>query len=81
MAQQVDFPWEMDTWYKLKLRVDVKQDKALVRGKVWKAADPEPAAWTLTVEDPLPIESGSPGLIGYAPADVYYDNLKVTVNE
>ncbi len=52
-----------------------------MRGKAWKAADPEPEAWTIAVEDPLPIAGGSPGLVGYAPAPVYYDNVKVTVNE
>ena len=80
MAKEVDFPWEMNVWYRARFRVDTDADKALVRAKVWKKGDPEPADWTLTVEDPHPIESGSPGLIGYSPADIYYDNLKVTEN-
>ena len=49
-------------------------------GSVW-ILDPEPSDWTITVEDPLPIAGGSPGLIGYSPADIYYDNVKVTVNQ
>ena len=81
IAQEVDFEWEMDTWYTLKLSVDHERGKAIVRGKAWKTGDPEPEAWTLSVEDPFPVPSGGPGLIGYAPADVYYDNLKVWVNE
>ena len=81
MAQEVDFAWEMGAWYHMKLRVDVSEDKALVRGKVWPVAATEPADWSITVEDPLPIAGGSPGLVGYSPADVYYDNVKVTVND
>jgi outer membrane protein assembly factor BamB len=81
IATAVDFPWEMDTWYRLKLSVDVDGDKAVVRGKAWKAADPEPEDWTITVEDPLPIAGGSPGLVGYAPAEILYDNFKVMVNQ
>jgi hypothetical protein len=37
--------------------------------------------WTITVEDPYPIQSGSPGIVGYSPADILYDNIKVTVND
>ncbi len=81
MMQEVDFSWEMGVWYTLKLRVDAGGDRAVIRGKAWKRSDPEPAAWTITVEDPLPIRHGSPGLYGYSPVDIYYDNLKVTVNE
>ena len=29
------------------------------------------------MEDPLPIREGSPGIYGYSPAEIYYDNLKV----
>jgi len=81
MAQSIDFPWEMDTWYRMKLRVDTGADKAIVRGKVWKRGEEEPADWTLTVEDPHPIPGGSPGLLGYSPVDIYYDNIEVTVNK
>jgi len=81
MAKEVEFEWEMDTWYTLKLSVDREEDKAIVRGKAWKTGDPEPEAWTVTVEDPYPVQAGGPGLVGYAPAEVYYDNLKVWVNE
>ena len=81
MAQQVDFPWELETWYRMKMRVEHHGDKAVVKGKVWPRDAAEPADWSITVEDPLPIAGGSPGLVGYAPATVYYDNLKVTVND
>jgi len=80
IAREIDFPWEMGAWYHMKLRVDAREDKALIRGKVWKKTDPEPEGWTITVEDPFPIAAGSPGLVGYSPADVMYDNIKVMVN-
>ncbi len=81
MAQETEFPWEAGTWYTLKMRVDSGGDKAVIRGKVWPRGQPEPEAWTITVEDPLPIRSGSPGLVAYSPVDVHFDNLKVTVNQ
>lgn len=80
MAQEVEFEWEPDVWYRMKMRVEVGEKKARIRGKVWPKDQNEPAEWTIEVEDPLPIHGGSPGLIGYSPEDVYYDNVKVTVN-
>lgn len=80
MAQQVDLAWEPGVWYTMKLRVDQRPESALVRGKVWKRGEPEPQAWTISVEDPHPIRQGSPGLIGYSPSAMYYDNLEVTEN-
>jgi len=53
----------------------------VILGKVWPRGSDEPADWSIRVEDATPIPSGSPGLIGYSPADVYYDNVKVMVNE
>ena len=45
-----------------------------------QTVDVQPAEWTVTAEDPHPIRSGSPGLYGYSPVDIHYDNVKVTVN-
>jgi len=81
MATQEDFSWELGKWYHLKLRVNVAGDKAMLRGRVWPRGTEEPRGWTITAEDPLPIHGGSPGLVAYSPTDVYYDNLKVSVNE
>ncbi|HET6374120.1 MAG TPA: PQQ-binding-like beta-propeller repeat protein, partial [Candidatus Polarisedimenticolia bacterium] len=81
LHKTVDFAWEPDAWYTMKLRVDVKADKALIRGKVWKTDSAEPAAWTVEVEDPLPIRQGSPGLHGYSAADIFFDNVKVMVSD
>jgi outer membrane protein assembly factor BamB len=75
------FPAEPDTWYHMKLRVDSTPDKATVRGKVWRKDEPELADWTITLEDPLPIMTGSPGIYGDSAADLYYDNITVRMNE
>ena len=77
MAKTIDFSWETDVWYTMKMMVEVLDDKAVIRGKVWRTGEPEPAEWTITAEDPLPNREGSPGIYGYSPADIYYDNLKV----
>jgi len=80
MAQHLPFEWEMDRWYRMKLRVEYSDDMAIVRGKVWPRGEEEPESWTITAEDPHPIRTGSPGLLGYSPTELYYDNIKVMVN-
>lgn len=80
MAQDVPFTWQPGIWYRMVLRVEPQEGKALIRGKVWPRDEAEPEAWNLTVEDPLPIEHGAPGFSGYSPAPIYYDNVEVTSN-
>ena len=70
MAQAVDFAWEPGIWYTMKMKVEVAEDKAVVMGKVWKRGEAEPTEWTIRVEDATPIPAGSPGLVGYSPADI-----------
>ncbi len=77
MAKTIDFSWETDVWYTMKMMVETTESKAIIRGKVWRRGEPEPEAWTITAEDPLPNHTGSPGIYGYSPANIYYDNLKV----
>jgi len=77
MAHAVDFAWETGIWYTMKMKVEVNEDRALILGKVWKRGETEPADWSIRVEDATPIPTGSPGLVAYSPADVYYDNIKV----
>ena len=78
MTVRVPFTWAADQWYRLKLRVDHLADgTARVRGKVWPAADPEPAAWTVEKIDKIPHRMGSPGIYADGISDVYFDNLKV----
>ncbi len=77
MAKTIDFPWETGVWYTMKMQVEVGDDTAIIRGKVWRTGEPEPEDWTLTAEDPRPNREGSPGIYGYSPTEIYYDNLKV----
>ena len=77
MAKWIDFKWEPNIWYTMKMTVDTVDDTAHVKGKVWAKDEPEPEEWTIIVEDPLPNREGSPGIYGYSPAEIYYDNLKV----
>lgn len=81
MVQRADFAWEQGVWYRMKLRVDIAGDSAIIKGRVWKRGEEEPDTWQITAEDPLPIEMGSPGLYGYTPTPVYFDNIAVSRNE
>ena len=81
MAERFDFVWNPDVWYTLKLRVESDADNALILGKVWPRDEPEPGTWTITVEDNEPVREGSPGLIGYSPIDIYFDNVRVMENQ
>lgn len=77
MAKTIDFAWDEDVWYTMKMKVEQEADKTVVLGKVWKRGTDEPADWTIRAEDPLPNREGSPGIYGYSPSNVYYDNIKV----
>jgi hypothetical protein len=78
-SKQVDFAWEPDTWYRMKLRVE-NGATCKVRGKVWKRGEPEPAAWTIEFDDPSGILSGAPGVYADSSTNLDWDNLKVVVN-
>ncbi|HVR29085.1 MAG TPA: PQQ-binding-like beta-propeller repeat protein, partial [Thermoanaerobaculia bacterium] len=80
VERKVAFPWEVDRWYTMKLRIDTGEDTATVRGKVWPKGEPEPEAWTVEAVDPHPVRSGSPGLTGYSPAELFFDNVTITGN-
>ena len=81
VKEEVDFAWEPNVWYRLKLRVDIEGDRGLIRGKIWRRDATEPAVWTVSAEDPLPVRQGSPGIIGYSPIDIYFDNISVVENQ
>jgi outer membrane protein assembly factor BamB len=80
-SAEIPFPVEADTWYRAKLRVDVAGKTGTVRGKVWKKGEPEPGEWSITLEDPIAVQEGSPGIYGDSPIDIHYDNVTVKVNE
>ena len=82
MTTRVDFKWDADKWYRMKLRVDhEKNGTARVRGKVWPADAAEPAAWTIEKVDKIPHVVGSPGIYADGISDVYFDNVKVYRNQ
>ena len=81
------FAMEPYVWYTMKFQASVEKgpdgkDKAILKGKVWKKGDAEPAEWTISGEDTMANTSGSPGLFADAKnAEVFYDNLTVVPNE
>ena len=81
MAESVDFSWDPNAWYRMKMSVEVAEDKATIRGKVWPREQPEPGMWNIVVEDPHPNRQGTPGLFGQSYAEILYDNIKVIPSE
>ncbi len=83
MTVSVDnFTWPVNTWYRMKLRVQNRPDgTTLVQGKVWPAAEAEPSAWTIEKVDTIPHRAGAPGLYGDGISDVFFDNFKVYRNQ
>jgi outer membrane protein assembly factor BamB len=82
MTVRVPFKWDADKWYRMKLRVDHRQDgTARILGKVWAADGAEPEAWTIEKVDKIPHVAGSPGLYADGISDVFFDNVKVYGNQ
>ena len=88
MMKRMDYEWETDTWYTIKMRVDYEKtadsptgEQAVIKGKAWKRGEAEPADWMFTATDPLPIRQGAPGLYGFTPVPGYFDNVKITKSE
>jgi len=82
MTIRVEYKWELNTWYHMKLRVENRNDgTALVQGKVWPTGQPEPAAWTIQKTDTIPHRNGAPGVYGDGYSDMYFDNLRVYKNQ
>jgi outer membrane protein assembly factor BamB len=77
----IPFPAEPDVWYHMKLRVDAGADKGTARGKIWKKDAVEPADWTISLDDPIVIREGAPGVYGDSATDLYWDNLSLKVSE
>ncbi len=80
MMVQESFAWDPDVWYRMKFEVREQDGEALVRGKVWPRGEAEPAEWSLSTTDPLPISLGAPGLSAFSPTPLYFDNIRVMRN-
>jgi len=78
MAKEVKFRADPDTWYTMKLKVDIKDGQAVVKGKAWPRDKPEPEEWTIEATDPHANTEGSPGIYLYRLADGYIDNIIVS---
>lgn len=77
----IDFAWEADKWYTIKLQASNVDGQAVLRGKVWPRDAKEPTDWTIELTDPAPNTVGSPGLFGNATnAEIFIDNVSVTPN-
>jgi outer membrane protein assembly factor BamB len=88
--QSVDFPWQPNTWYRLKLTASVQGGKGIIKGKCWQRGQDEPSAWTIELHDAYPNEEGAPALYGYVlgipegggtGTDIYYDNVRIAPNK
>lgn len=81
-AKTIKFAWEPNKWYTLKLQSENKDDRVVLRGKVWPKGDSEPSDWTIEAADLTPNKNGSPGLFGNASdAEIFIDNVAVTPNQ
>lgn len=81
MAHDIKFKCEPDVWYTMKMRVEANEKEATIYGKVWERGTDEPAEWTITATDPHPNLNGAPGLIYYAQADCFFDNVVLEKDE
>jgi hypothetical protein len=87
-TQRVEYKWEKDKWYTMKLEVqNLGKGRVRARGKVWPKGEPEPAAWTIERIDPIGNVKGSAGIYSDVPSnpaggsEIYYDNIKVYRNK
>jgi len=78
MAETMKYRCDPKVWYTMKMRVETTDDEATIYGKVWKRDEEEPGDWTIVAKDPNPNQNGSPGLIYYAQADCFFDNVILT---
>jgi outer membrane protein assembly factor BamB len=84
---KVDYKWNPNAWYTLKLEVQsLGGGRVRARGKVWPKGEAEPGAWTIERIDPIGSLKGAPGLYADAPSqagggsELYYDNIRVYRN-
>jgi hypothetical protein len=85
----VNYKFDPNVWYRMKVTVDSSGKEPVIKGKVWPRDQKEPAAWSVEAHDPRPNTEGAPALYGYvtgitanAPGnEIYYDNLVITPNK
>lgn len=89
LRKKIPMELQPDQWYRMKLRVEMKDGKATVQGKVWPRDEKEPDTWTIQFDDPCANREGAPGLFVFSNgttdksdgAEVFIDNYQVYANE
>jgi hypothetical protein len=68
-------------WYRLKLRLENRDDHVRLAGKIWPDAEEEPAGWTLRYEDRT-AEIARRGRVGFyvQRGTVRFDDFRATTN-
>jgi outer membrane protein assembly factor BamB len=85
----LEFDWQANTWYVVKLAVEQKEKSAVAKAKIWKKGDAEPAEWMLQYEDVSPNREGAAALYAYVSnvtdstpgSEIYFDNVALTPNK
>jgi outer membrane protein assembly factor BamB len=84
IKEAVPFKWTVNTWYRIKARVDVAADgSGVVRAKAWPKAEAEPEKWLIEVKHTHAHPMGNPGVFSLAPQEqrAWIDNISVTQNQ
>lgn len=74
------FEWQNANWTRLRIQSRPADGKWLIEGKAWRAAQPEPANWTISFESTAEPPMGRPGLWGspFSGNPIRFDELVVT---
>lgn len=89
LREDVSFPWDPESWYRVRFSVKLEGEKARLRAKVWPRGEAEPESWNIDVIDPNPNRDGSAGIYGYSVGttsksdgpEILFDNFKVMKND
>ena len=84
----LEFDWQPNVWYTVKLAVEPGEKTGVAKAKFWKRGEAEPADWQISYEDPSPNREGAAAVYGYvsnatdaaAGSELFYDNVSITPN-
>jgi len=77
-SKTIPFSWEAGRWYTMKFEARTAGKAAVLRGKVWPRATPEPETWTIEATHEAGNLQGSPGFFGNSKdSEIYIDNVTV----
>lgn len=77
--QSVPFDWQSGTWTHLRIELRKKDGGCVIEGKAWAEGAPEPAAWSITLEEKEAPVPGRAGIWGspYAGTPIRFDDLRL----